>query len=85
MPTGRVTVVPIARSGLGAQREARARGKLEAIVDLLSLRAEARGLDIAAGKGELFLRILERYQCGGDAIEPSGAVVEGSSVEHAAT
>lgn len=47
------------------------RAKLDAIVDVLSLRSDARVLDVAAGKGELFLRILERYQCEGDAFEPS--------------
>ena len=47
------------------------KGKLDLVVDLLVLRPEARVLDLAAGKGELFVRILERYQCGGDAIEPS--------------
>lgn len=47
------------------------RNKLDVVVDLLALKPGARVLDLAAGKGELFLRILERYQATGDAIEPS--------------
>jgi SAM-dependent methyltransferase len=47
------------------------KNKLDTVVDLLGLTPDARVLDLAAGKGELFIRILERYQCGGDAIEPS--------------
>lgn len=47
------------------------RQKLDAVIELLGLRPDARVLDLAAGKGELLLRILERYQCSGDAFEPS--------------
>ena len=45
--------------------------KLDYVVDLLGLRADARVLDLAAGKGELFIRVLERYGCAGEAIDPS--------------
>lgn len=47
------------------------RGKLDTVIELLGLGPEAKVLDLAAGKGELFVRILERYRCTGDAIEPS--------------
>jgi ubiquinone/menaquinone biosynthesis C-methylase UbiE len=47
------------------------RHKIDTVIELLALRPGAKVLDLAAGKGELFLRVLERYQAGGDAIEPS--------------
>jgi ubiquinone/menaquinone biosynthesis C-methylase UbiE len=47
------------------------RHKLDMVIELLGLRPDAKVLDLAAGKGELFVRILERYGCSGDAIEPS--------------
>jgi SAM-dependent methyltransferase len=45
--------------------------KLDYVVAHLGLSAEARVLDLAAGNGELLFRILDRYGCSGDAIEPS--------------
>jgi hypothetical protein len=45
--------------------------KLDTVIELLGLDGNARVLDLAAGKGEQFLRILERYRCRGDAVEPS--------------
>lgn len=46
--------------------------KLDIVLELLALKQGARVLDLAAGKGELFLRVLERYgDSTGDAIEPS--------------
>lgn len=47
------------------------RSKLDYLIDNLGLGPDAKVLDLAAGKGELFIRILERYGCTGDAIEPS--------------
>lgn len=47
------------------------RTKLDYVVDLLGLAPEARVLDLAAGKGELLVRILERYGCSGDGLDPS--------------
>lgn len=47
------------------------RSRVEYVVEAMGLRSDARVLDLAAGKGELFIRILERYGCSGDAIEPS--------------
>jgi len=47
------------------------RAKLDAVIELLGLRPDAKVLDLAAGKGELLIRILERYQCSADAVEPS--------------
>ena len=47
------------------------RQKLDTAIEMLNLNPQSRVLDLAAAKGELFIRILERYQCGGDAIEPS--------------
>ncbi|MFO0747108.1 MAG: class I SAM-dependent methyltransferase [Myxococcota bacterium] len=47
------------------------RPKIDFVVDLLGLSSEARVLDLAAGKGELLIRILERYGCTGEGLEPS--------------
>lgn len=47
------------------------RSRIEYVVESMALKPDARVLDLAAGKGELFIRILERFGCGGDAIEPS--------------
>jgi ubiquinone/menaquinone biosynthesis C-methylase UbiE len=46
------------------------KGRLEAVIELLGLPPGARVLDCAAGKGELFVRVLERYGCSGMAFEP---------------
>jgi SAM-dependent methyltransferase len=47
------------------------RSRVEYLVEAMALKRDARVLDLAAGKGELFIRILERYGCSGDAVEPS--------------
>jgi|GEM_PF-1637472 len=48
------------------------RARLESVIELLALTPSSRVLDCSAGKGELFVRILERYGCSGIAFE-SGA------------
>jgi len=47
------------------------RAKLDFVVDMLGLPPEARVLDLAAGKGELLIRICERWGCQGEGLEPS--------------
>ena len=47
------------------------RAKLDGVVELLGLAPGSKVLDLAAGKGELLFRILERYGATGDAVEPS--------------
>jgi SAM-dependent methyltransferase len=45
--------------------------KLDYVIGNLSLPPDARVLDLSAGNGELLFRILERFGCRGDALEPS--------------
>lgn len=47
------------------------RSRLEYAIETLALRSDARIIDVAAGKGELIIRALERFRCRGEAIEPS--------------
>jgi len=47
------------------------RAKIDFVIDLLGLPPDARALDLAAGKGELLIRVCERYGCKGEGLEPS--------------
>lgn len=47
------------------------RTKLDFVLDLLGLSSEARVLDLAAGKGEILIQVLERYGCRGEGLETS--------------
>lgn len=48
------------------------RARFDSVIELLGLTPASRVLDCSAGKGEIFIRILERYGCTGTAFE-SGA------------
>jgi SAM-dependent methyltransferase len=53
-----------------------AAAKIERILDLLPLAAAARVLDLGCGRGELALRIIERFQCVVTAIDRSSPMLD---------
>jgi SAM-dependent methyltransferase len=50
--------------------------KIERILDLLPLAADARVVDLGCGRGELSLRIIERFQCVVTAIDRSSPMLD---------
>ena len=53
-----------------------AAAKIERILDLLPLAADARVIDLGCGRGELALRIIERFQCAVTAIDRSSPMLD---------
>src|ERR1700676_1386778 len=53
-----------------------AAAKIERILDLLPLKTNASVLDLGCGRGELALRIIERFQARVTAIDPFSPVVD---------
>ena len=53
-----------------------AAGKIERILDLLLLPSEAHVLDLGCGRGELALRIIERFQAQVTAVDRSSPMLD---------
>ncbi len=57
--------------------------KLDRVIDLLELSPEAKVLDLGCGKGEVLVRILERYGCEGMGAEPVPSFLAAARAEAA--